>query len=184
MRETLFDPDHFDRVMLFERDVTQYVKKQFRTLYENCIMIGSWDGFLGRGIAAKHITKWLEPLKHWVGREKELPTNRNLEKWYGWLNSYESVKTYIENHPELEPEAVRIIKSQCLVYDEIPSYPYGRFSVPTPVPETRQAPRVALHVEALAKGQLLSCDLWVYFYWRGRAWRKLAQDRAHCQERD
>ena len=135
MRETLFDPDHFDRVMLFERDVTQYVKKQFRTLYENCIMIGSWDGFLGRGIAAKHITKWLEPLKHWVGREKELPTNRNLEKWYGWLNSYESVKTYIENHPELEPEAVRIIKSQCLVYDEIPSYPYGRFSVPTPVPK-------------------------------------------------
>ncbi len=67
-----------------------------------------------------------------VGREKELPTKRDLGKWYGWLESYESVKTYIENHPELEREAVRIIKSQCPVYDDIPSYPYGRFSAPTP----------------------------------------------------
>ena len=53
MKDTLIDPDHFARVMLFERDVTQYVKKRFGTLYENCIMNGSRDGFLGRGIAAE-----------------------------------------------------------------------------------------------------------------------------------
>ena len=85
MRGTLFDPDHFARVMQFERDATQYVKKQFETLYQNCIMTGSWDGFLGRRIEAEHIRKQLEPLKHWVGREKELPIERDLGKWYGWV---------------------------------------------------------------------------------------------------
>ena len=134
MRGTLFDPDHFDRVMHFGKDTTRYVKKRFGTLYENCIMTGSWDGFLGRGIAAEEIRQELEPLKHWVGRVKELPTERGLEKWYPWLDSYESVKTSIKNHPEREPEAVRHIKSRCPVYDEIPSYPYGRFSVPYPAP--------------------------------------------------
>ena len=45
MRGTLFDPDHFARVMQFERDATQYVKKRFRTLYQNCIgrdMVGDF----------------------------------------------------------------------------------------------------------------------------------------------
>ena len=134
MRGTLFDPDHFARVMQFERDTTRYVKKQFGTLHQNCIMTGSWNGLLARGIEAAEIRKWLEPLKPWVGREKELPTWRDLEKWYGWLESYESAKTYIEHHPELEREAVRIIKSQCPFYDDIPPYPYGRFSVRTSEP--------------------------------------------------
>ena len=135
MKDTLFDPDHFARVTQFEGDITQYVKKRFRTLYENCIMDGSWDGFLGRGIAADQIRQCLEPLKHWVGKEKELPTNVDLRKCYGWLGSYESAKTYIENHPELEPGTARLIKSHCPDYDEIPSYPYGRFSVSTPAPK-------------------------------------------------
>ena len=41
----MFDPDHFARVMQFERDATQYVKKRFRTLYQNCIgrdMVGDF----------------------------------------------------------------------------------------------------------------------------------------------
>ena len=135
MKGTLFDPDHCALVRQFERDVTQYVKKRFGTLYENCIMDGNWDGFLGRGIAAEKIKQWLEPLKPWVGREKELPTERDLRKWYDCLDTYEIVKTFIESHPKLEPEAVRFIKFQCPVYDEIPSYPYGRFSVPTPEPK-------------------------------------------------
>ena len=135
MRGTLFDPDHFARVMQFERDTTWYVKKQLGTLHQNCIMTGSWDGLLGRGIEAESIRNWLEPLKHWVGREKELPTWRDLEKWYGWLESYESAKTYIEHDPELEREAVRIIKSQYPFYDDIPPYPYGRFSVCTSDPK-------------------------------------------------
>lgn len=138
MKDTMFDPNHCDRVMQYEKEVTRYVKAQFKQLYENCIMTGSWEGFLGRGIAEEDIEdigKRLEPLKHWVGREKELPTERDLGKWYAWLDHYESVKTYIENHPELEPEAVRLFKSQCPFYDEIPSYPYGRFSVPTPAPK-------------------------------------------------
>ncbi|MDE2758647.1 MAG: hypothetical protein OXI92_19110 [Acidobacteriota bacterium] len=111
------------------------MKNQFGTLHENCIITGSWDGLLGRGIATNQIRQWLEPLKQWVGREKELPTDGDLRKWYGWLGSYESTKTYIENHPELEPEPVRRIKSQCPFYDKIPSYPYGRFSVPTLTPK-------------------------------------------------
>ena len=135
MRGTLVDPDHFARVMQFERDVARHVKKRFGTLYQNCIMTGSWHGVLGRGIALEDIRKWLGPLKHWVGREKELPTDRDLGKWYGWLDRYESVTTYLENHPELEREAVRILKSQCPVYDHIPPYPYRRISVTTATPK-------------------------------------------------
>ena len=135
MRGTLFDPDHLARVVQFERHTTQHVKRRFGTLYQNCIMTGTWDGFLGRGIAAEHIRERLEPLKHWLGREKELPTRRDLDKWYGWLKSYEFVKTYIENHPELGRKAVRIIKFQCAVYDDIPPYPYGSFSVRTSNPK-------------------------------------------------
>ena len=134
MKDTLFDPDHFALVTLFEKDVTQYVKKCFPTLYENCIMTGSWDGFLGRGIAAEYIRKELGRLKHWVGRENELPTMRDLDKWHDWLDIYESVKTDIEKHPELERET-EFIKVRCPVYDDIPSYPYGRFSVRTPTPK-------------------------------------------------
>ena len=131
MRGTLFDPDHFARVVQFERDTTCNVKKQFRTLHQDCIMTGSRNGLLARGIEAPDIRKWLEPLKHWVGREKELPTERDLWKWHGWLESYEFAKARIEDHPELEPEDVRIIKSKCPFYDDIPPYPYGRFSVCT-----------------------------------------------------
>lgn len=134
MRGTLFDPDHFALVKLFEKEVTQYVQKWFPTLYENCIMCGSWDGFLGRGIATDQIRNWFEPLKHWVDRENELPTDGNLRKWYDWLDIYESVKTDIENNPELERET-GFIKFQCPVYDEIPAYPSGRFSVRTPTPK-------------------------------------------------
>ena len=134
MKDTMFDPDHFALVKLFERDVTQYVKKRFRTLYENCIMFGSWDGFLGRGIAVDQIRQWFEPLKHWVGKENELPTDGDLRKWHDRLDIYESVKTDIEKHPELEQET-GFIKFQCPAYDEIPSYPSGRFSVPTPTPK-------------------------------------------------
>ena len=134
MRGTLFDPDHFALVKLFERDITQYVKKRFGTLYENCIIFGSWDGFLGCGIAADQIRQWFEPLKHWVGKENELPTDGDLRKWYDWLDIYESVKTDIEKNPELERET-GFIKFQCPVYDEIPSYPSGRFSVRTPTPK-------------------------------------------------
>ncbi len=135
MKGTLFDPDHFDRVMQFENDVTRYVKRRFEALYQNCILTGRWDGFLGRGIAAEDIRRWLEPLKEWVGREKELPTMRDLGKWHDWLDTYESVKTYIENHPELGREDVRMLKSQCAVYDDIPEYPYGTCCVPAPTPQ-------------------------------------------------
>ena len=135
MKGTLFDPDHCARVTKFEKDTTSYVKKKLGTLYQNCIMIGSWHGELGRGIAADEIRKWLEPLDPWVGREKELPTERDLWSWYGWLDIYEHSKAYIEHHPELEPEGVRIIKSQCPIYDDIPLYPFGRFSVSTSKPK-------------------------------------------------
>lgn len=131
MKGTLFDPDHFARVIQFERATTSYVERQLGTLHQNCIMIGSWHGVLGRGITAKEIRNWLEPVKRWVGRENELPTERDLGSWYGWLESYEFSNTYIEEHPELEPEDVRLIKSQCPIYDDIPPYPYGRFSVRT-----------------------------------------------------
>lgn len=134
-RGTLFDPDHFARVMQFEKDTTRYVKKRFGTLHHNCIMTGSWNGLLGRGIAAEEIRNGLELLRRWVGREQELPTERDLWQWQGWLESYEFAKTYIEQHPALDREGVGIIKSQCPFYDEIPPYPYGRFSVRTPEPK-------------------------------------------------
>lgn len=129
MKETLFDPDHSDRVMQFERDTTSYVKTQFRTLHQDCMMTGNWNGVLGREIAAREIKNGLGALKHWVGKEKELPTAADLDQWYGWLQSYESAKTYIADHPELETEDVRIIKAQCPYYDDIPSYPFGRVTV-------------------------------------------------------
>ena len=78
MKDTLFDPKHFDRVKLFERDVTQYVKKQFGTLHENCIIAGSWDGFLGRGIAAEHIRKCLGLLSNGLVERKN---SRPTESW-------------------------------------------------------------------------------------------------------
>lgn len=129
MKETLFDPDHSDRVMQFERDTTRYVKKQFRTLHQHCMMTGSWNGVLGREIAARDIRNWLRPLEDWVGREKELPTEGDLWEWYSWLGSYESAKEYIADHPDLETESVRIIKAQCHYYDDIPPYPFGRVTV-------------------------------------------------------
>lgn len=134
MRGTLFDPDHFARVAQFERNTVRYVKKRFQTLYQNCIITGSWHGFLGRGIATEEIREWLKPLEDWVGREKELPTDRELGKWFEWLDSFELEKSFIENHPELEPDAVRLLKSKCPFYDDIPSYPYGRISIPITMP--------------------------------------------------
>ena len=135
MRETFRDPDHEAQVMQFERHVTRYVKKRFRTVHKNCIMTGSWDGLLGKQSAEKDIRKWLEPIEPWVGRENELPTQGDLRKWSGWIKRYESVKICLENHPKLDPEGVRIIKFQCPVYDEIPSYPYGKIPVSTTKPK-------------------------------------------------
>lgn len=129
MKGTLFDPDHSGRVVRFERDTTGYVRKQFGTLHRNCMMTGSWNGTLGREIAAGEIRDWLGPLKHWVGREKELPTEGDLWEWYSWLESYEFAKEYIADHPELETEDVRIIKAWCPRYDDIPPYPFGRVTV-------------------------------------------------------
>ena len=129
MRGTLFDPDHIARVKQFERDTTSYVKKQFRTLDQNCMMTGSWNGVLGREIAARDIRNWLGPLKDWVGREKELPTEGDLWEWYSWLESYEFAKEYIADRPDLETQDVRIIKAQCPYYDDIPPYPFGRVTV-------------------------------------------------------
>lgn len=126
---TALDEDHLARVQRFESTIERYVKESYETLYQKCILVGNWNGFLGLEVTLEEVKRHLGPIKDWVGKEQELLTTWELNKWHGWLGRYESLKTYLRNNPALDRDVVALLKSQLPFYDEIRPYPFGCISV-------------------------------------------------------
>lgn len=132
---TAFDEEHLARVRKFEASVERLVKKFLGEIRQACMLIGDWDGFLAREVEDGEIKQGLAPIRDWVGREQELPTREELDKWYAWLHVYEPVKATIESKPELDEQTVERLKAQCPGYDQLPHYPFGDITVSIPQPK-------------------------------------------------
>ena len=129
MKDTAFDADHIAKVAEFRSRVTRFVKKRYPSVYEKCIMDGTWSGHLGCLPSKKELASDLSLIEEWVGKEEKLPTRRDLFQWNRWLRSYEWVTAYLEDHRDLDEEGIRIVQAQCPVYHDIPSYPFGSVSI-------------------------------------------------------